>query len=136
VPASGFYEWKREGDRRQPYFIARKDGRPMALAGLWDRWTGQGAQLESCAILTTDANERVRPIHERMPVIISSELFDRWLDPRNHDIGELRRLLGQPPAEPLVAYPVSSLVNKPENDSPACIEPIRETPRARQQALW
>ncbi|MEE8560909.1 MAG: SOS response-associated peptidase, partial [Gemmatimonadota bacterium] len=81
IVADGFYEWRREGGRKQPYYLRRPDGAPFALAGLWEHWERAGQSIESCAILTTDSNELVARLHDRMPVIIPPLGFDLWLDP-------------------------------------------------------
>lgn len=124
IPASGFYEWRREGRAGQPYYIRLKSGRPFLLGGLWEsRRRGESA-LESCAILTTPANSLVAPLHDRMPLIIAAGEAGRWLDPRTAP-AELSRLLLPFPAEEMIAYPVSRLVNNPANDCPACLEPLQ-----------
>jgi putative SOS response-associated peptidase YedK len=117
IPASGFYEWKKEGSSKQPYYITRKDGRPFAFAGLWEHWDQGGESLQSCAIVTTEPNELLVPIHNRMPVIIPVEQYDTWLSPESNP-GELKYLLAPLPPEELTLYPVAPLVNNPANDSP------------------
>ena len=126
IPASGFYEWKREGKGKQPWYIHRKDGKPLAFAGLWERWHNRdGTQtLESCAILTTDANTTVAALHNRMPVILKPEDFDLWLDPGEHRREKLTPLLRPAPGDLLALYPVSRYVNKPANEGPECIAPL------------
>lgn len=127
VVADGFYEWKRTGQAKQPYFVHLKSGDPFGFAGLWSHWTGpDGSEIKSCAILTTAPNALMRPIHDRMPVILPREHIDEWLD---HDCFESVRLAGllKPyPDEALEAYPVGTFVNSPSNDSPKCVE--REGP--------
>jgi len=125
VPADGFYEWKKTGDGKQPYFIARKDGKPMALAGLWERWESpDGSVIESFALITTAPNALVRKIHNRMPAILPEDAFDLWLDPFA-DLSVLKELLMTPyPADRLKAWPVSTLVNNPAHDDPSLIEPL------------
>jgi putative SOS response-associated peptidase YedK len=123
IPADGFYEWQKAGAKKQPYFIGMADGKPFAFAGLWDHWEGDGQVIESCTILTTSANEAVRPLHERMPVILPPEHYDQWLDPRMTKPELLQPLLGPYPAEALKIYPVNPVVNNPRNDSPQCLEP-------------
>ena len=114
--------WKRINGRKQPYFVGRKDDRPFGLAGLWERWEKQGGPVESCTILTTDANELMQPIHERMPVILPPDQYDLWLDPRCQDSEKLAKLLRPFPSEGMLAYRVSALVNNPKNDVPQCVE--------------
>ncbi len=130
VLADGFYEWKKQdGKDKQPYFVRRKDDRPFAFAGLWDHWTGaDGSELESCVIVTTEPNELLKGIHDRMPVILAEWAYDEWLDPDNADVARLQRLLVPYPAELLEAFPVSKLVNNPRNDSPRCVEPLDAGP--------
>jgi len=123
--ADGFYEWQRTNGRKQPYFVGLQSNRPFGLAGLWERWEKGGEPVESCTILTTDANELMQPIHERMPVILPPEQYDLWLDPRCQDNEKLAKLLRPFPSEKMPAYRVSTLVNDPHHDVPACIEPLK-----------
>jgi putative SOS response-associated peptidase YedK len=117
VPANGFYEWKREGKLKQPYYFKLTNSELLAFAGLWDRWHGPDGPRDTFAIITTDANDIMRPIHDRMPVILDREQFDRWL----HD-GD-RQLLA-PYARQMISHPVSRRVNSPENDSEALLDKI------------
>ena len=127
VAADGFYEWQKAGRRKQPYFIRMRDDRPFAFAGLWESWEGPDhSAIESCTLLTTDANDLVRPIHDRMPVILAPEDYGQWLDPAIERPQDVAPLLKPYPSEPMEAYPVSPLVNSPANDDPRCIEPLRE----------
>lgn len=129
VGADGFYEWRSVDGAKQPYYIRRIDGRPFGFAGLWERWKrGPRDAIESCTILTTRPNEVVEPLHDRMPVIVSPEDYDRWLNPRSADLEELEAILQPCPADEITAYPVSRLVNDPANDSPACIDPDEYEP--------
>ena len=124
VPASGYYEWKPEGSRKIPYYIHLSDGAPMGFAGIWEAWkTPNGTFLETFAILTTSVNPLIAPIHDRMPVILHSDAYGLWLDPEVRDSGQLQPLYRPYPAELLTLHPVSTLVNSPRNDDPACIEP-------------
>lgn len=124
IPADGFYEWRKHGRRKQPYFITMQDDRLFALAGLWERWEGSDhSYIESCTVLTTEPNERVRPIHNRMPVIVSPESYDLWLDPAVEDAAPLAPVLRPYPPEPMQSQPVGPVVNNPRNDSPECIAP-------------
>ena len=125
IPADGFYEWRKTGAGKQPYFIARKDGRPMALAGLWEHWESpDGSVIESFTIITTEPNELVSALHDRMPAILPEDAFELWLAP-DADLNALRELLLTPyPAAMLKAWPVSGLVNSPANDDPGLIEPL------------
>ncbi len=123
VLADGFYEWEKAADgTRQPWFIHRADDAPFAFAGLWERWRGaDGAAVESCVIVTTAANARLAPIHERMPVIVPPEAYDSWLDCRRWPPERVAALLRPAPDEALVAHRVSRRVNAPANDDPACV---------------
>jgi putative SOS response-associated peptidase YedK len=125
VVADGFYEWQKINGRKQPYFVGLQSDRPFGLAGLWERWEKGGEPVESCTILTTEANELMQPIHERMPVIIPPEQYGLWLDPRCQDREKLAKLLRPFPAEGMLAYRVSALVSNPKNDVPQCVEAIR-----------
>jgi putative SOS response-associated peptidase YedK len=127
VPADGFFEWKKgEGEGTQkvpktPFWIHRMDGKPFAMAGLWEKWTpGEGAPVYSFTIITTEAVPEIREIHPRMPVILPRSLHDRWLDLRTSP-GDLKDLL-HPFGDGLQAYPVAPLVNSPRNDVPECID--------------
>lgn len=122
IPADGFYEWKKEKGRRQPHFVRSADRQPVAFAGLWDRWKDpDGEEVESCTILTTDANDVVRAIHDRMPVILLPEDYGRWLDPDLKDPKKLKLLLRSYPSEETVIQPASPKVNKPSYDEPDCL---------------
>ena len=128
VPADGFFEWKRapDGKQRQPYFIHSADGRPLAFAGLWEWWPDptrpEGEGLRSCAIVTTEANALVAPIHDRMPVVLPREAWDAWLDPDADDVEALSRLLVPIIPEGMEAYPVPPRVNSPRNNGPENLE--------------
>lgn len=126
IPARGFFEWDRAGGTKQPYHITRVDGAPLALAGLWEHWTDKEGKIviESCAILTTAANEEVARLHERMPVILEPGDFDLWLDPLENRPDRLKSLLLPAAAGTLSLQPVSRYVNKAANDDEKCIEPI------------
>ena len=125
VPASGFYEWRAASGPKQPYHIGMADGGPFAMAGLWEHWTGpDGAAVETCAILTTEANELLRPIHARMPVIVAPGDFDLWLDPELAMPELLAPLLRPFDPAAMAARAVSRHVNNVRNDDPACLEPV------------
>ncbi len=125
VLADGFYEWQRRGEKKQPYFVRMLDRKPFAFAGLWERWEDERyGPLESCTIITTEPNELVRPLHNRMPAIILPSDHDHWLNPEVRDHEQLAPLLRPFPAGRMEAYPVSTLVNHTANDVPECIEPI------------
>jgi len=116
--------WQARDDKKQPYYIRFKSGEPFGMGGLWDRWDKQDKPIESCTILTTDANEPMMAIHERMPVVIPPECFDIWLDPAEKDIGRLSKLLRPFHPDEMTAYPISTLVNNAKQDSAKCIEPL------------
>lgn len=119
VPATGFYEWKRDGDSKAPHFI-HLPGEPLfAFAGLYDVWRDPDGQvMKTYTILTTAPNALMTEIHNRMPVILRREGEDDWLDPANSEPETLLPLLRPYPAEQMAAYPVSRLVNSPANDAP------------------
>lgn len=124
IPASGFYEWKKEARSKQPHYLRMKDGRPFAIAGLWETWKGEGdAPIESCTILTTEANETVFPLHDRMPVILSPGDYDLWLNPEIVDLERFGSIFRPLPAGEMEAFPVGLLVNNPKVEDPRCIEP-------------
>lgn len=125
VVADGFYEWQRIGSKKQPYYFQLSDHQPFGFAGLWEHWqSAEGDEIESCTILTTAANDVVRPVHERMPVILSPKDYDFWLDASVQTSDRLLALLHPYPESQMQAYPVSSKVNSPRNDSPDCVAPI------------
>lgn len=123
IPSSGFYEWRREGTRKQPFYFRMKDDRPFAFAGLWEQWEGDKV-IESCTILTTEANELLAPVHDRMPVIVAPEDYELWLDSTISKTERLKPLLRPYPAEMMDSYPVSSNVNNPRNDREDLLAPL------------
>jgi len=122
VPVDSFYEWKRDGTARQPYRIVRRDGRPLALAGLWAGWRdpADGSVRRTFSIVTTTPSPAIAGLHDRMPVLIDDDAWDRWLDPRPADPGELLGLLVPSEAD-LEVYPVERLVNDVRRDGPELI---------------
>jgi putative SOS response-associated peptidase YedK len=127
IPTDGFYEWKKDGKLKQPYHIRRKDRQPFAFAGLWSRWRpkeGGSQPLDTFTILTTDANELIRPLHDRMPVILDPASFDLWLDPAVGDPARLQEFLVPYGGSQMETVPVSRAVNSPANDTPDCIAPL------------
>ncbi|MBI3006410.1 MAG: SOS response-associated peptidase [Ignavibacteriales bacterium] len=137
VPADAFYEWKKinvtkevRGKRkdfveRQPVAFRMKDDRMFMFAGLFSVWRNeQGEEFPSFAIITTEPNELMKPIHNRMPVILNEEDFSEWLDRGNKSTGDLKKLLVPYPAEKMKAYPVAKLVSSSRNDGPECLKPI------------
>jgi len=139
IPADGFYEWRREGAHKQPFFIRRKDCAPFAFAGLWETWSGPGGEeMDTAAILTTQANETLQALHHRMPVILPPEAYDLWLD-EGADPREVAGLMVPAPNDQLELFAVSDAVNKVVNDDPRNIAPLAEgavapPPRATRSA--
>ena len=116
-----------------------KDESPFAFAGLWECWADPfSGPIESCALITTDANDIVRPIHDRMPVILEPQSYKKWLDPEVQETRELKELLTPLSAEKMKTYPVSTLVNKVENNGPECLAPveINVTPATPPKGLF
>ncbi|HEV2581867.1 MAG TPA: SOS response-associated peptidase [Ktedonobacteraceae bacterium] len=119
ILADGFFEWKQEPGGKTPMFITMADGQPFAFAGLWDSWKSpSGEPLRTCTIITTQPNELVATIHDRMPAILLPEAYESWLDPSIKDEQLLSHWLAPYPAEAMMARPVSRLVNDPKNDRP------------------
>lgn len=133
IPADGFYEWRKSAadpKRKQPYYIHRADGEPLAMAGLWERWRdpeaeGDVEELHSCTIVTTGANAFMAPIHDRMPVLLPRTAFDEWLDPDQRDTEALRRLLVPAPEGLLVAHAVDTAVGNVRNRGAELRDPIQ-----------
>ncbi len=143
IPADGFYEWQASASgskaKKQPYYIHRPDGEPLAFAGLWERWSapqnanlpnasqpgnaeGQGhLTIDSCTIVTTNANNMMREFYDRMPVILAPGDYQLWLDPKVEDVAALQHLMAPCGEHELVAEPVDTYVNKVANDDPKCI---------------
>lgn len=122
IPADGFYEWQGEGVRRRAYFLCRKDRRPFAFAGLWESWMGpNGEEIESAAIVTTQASPSIAHIHHRMPVMLAPEAFAPWLDCAQVDAQSALSFLTPLPDEQLELRPVSAAVNRVANDDPSLL---------------
>lgn len=127
VLADGFYEWKAEPGTKTktPMYIHLKDQRPFTFAGLWERWNPpDGSELLSCTIITTEPNQLVADLHNRMPVILPEDKYTLWLETGEVDTKELKSILVPYPPEEMSYYPVSTYVNNPANESPICIERI------------
>jgi putative SOS response-associated peptidase YedK len=134
VCADGFYEWARldGSDTKTPFFIHRADGAPLAFAGLWERWRDPDPTddpeanrwIETCTIITGSPNERIAKIHDRMPVMLHPDSWDRWLDPTFHDTEALEAFFQPAPASDLVLHPVSTAVNNVRSQGPGLIEPV------------
>ena len=136
IPASGFYEWQKQGSGKAPFCVRPRDDHPLALAGLWDCSRARAGQpLETCTVLTTDANELLQPIHERMPVIISPSDFTTWLEPHAL-LSRVRQLLRPCPADRLTCYPVDRRVNDPRHDDLRCLEPGPASARSPDATGW
>ena len=136
IPADGFYEWQATGKKiKQPWFFRRRDGEPLAFAGVWEIWhdPAQGddaPRIRTCSIITTRANELVAPVHDRMPVVLAESAWAEWFDRDNHDVEKLHGLLVPAPNDELEAWPVATLVNKADNNGPELVEPapVMSTP--------
>jgi putative SOS response-associated peptidase YedK len=124
VVADGFYEWKKMGDHKQPYYISMSDEQPFCFAGLWEWWGKDDQRVETCTVITTDANDMMQALHDRMPVIMDPNDFDAWLDPEFQDFEELQNKLTPFDSAEMKAVPVSTFVNKPANNTAACIKPV------------
>ena len=122
VPSNGFYEWSKTEHGKQPYYVRVLGGKLFAFAGLWDRWRDSSGDVrETFTIITTEPNELLRPVHNRMPVILAPQDYDRWLA---SDPADLTTLLRPYPSEQMSYYPVSRYVNSPDNEGPECIRPV------------
>jgi putative SOS response-associated peptidase YedK len=123
IPADGFYEWQRTGGRKQPFFFRIRDERPFGFAGLWERWEGEGGRvINSCAILTTEANEVLRPVHDRMPVILHPDDYELWLGGDARELDLVKEMLRRYPAGEMTCYPVGTLINSPRNQGEGLID--------------
>lgn len=126
IIADGYYEWKKTPDGKQPFLIQQADARPMAFAGLWEqnrRASGDDSTIRTCTIITTNANNTTRPVHDRMPVILDASHYDCWIDPGCRDTAMLKSLLVACPDDQLHLTAVSTRVNSPRHDDPGCVEP-------------
>lgn len=127
VPVSGFYEWKKVGKDKVPFLFHRRDDQPLALAGLWETWHDlDGEPLRTFTILTTGPSALMKPIHDRMPVILPEARWARWLDEDNRDKDDLQAMLEPLEGDELVAVRVSAHVNNARNDDPRCIVPVEQ----------
>jgi putative SOS response-associated peptidase YedK len=123
LPADGFYEWQAQGRRKQPYYFRLRDGDVFALAGLWEAWRSPEGMLETCTVLTTQANDLVRPVHERMPVILAQGDLRAWLHAEEQSDGTEERLFAPFPADRMEALAVGVWVNRAGNEGPQCVQP-------------
>jgi putative SOS response-associated peptidase YedK len=134
IVADGFYEWQHSGEsagakktKKQPFYIHLKDHHPFGFAGLWDVWEGgDGSYMETCTIITTEPNEKMATLHDRMPVILHAEDYDCWLDPEVQSRDLLQPLLRPYEAANMTLYPVSTAMNTARHEDPDCIEPLAE----------
>lgn len=127
VVTDGFYEWQRQGKEKLPWRIIHHDAQPFALAGLWERWTDpDGQTLETATVLTTQANELVGRIHDRMPVILPAAHWSDWLDPDRTEVDDIRPLMGTYPADQMDMYRVDQTVNNSRNKDARCAAPLAE----------
>ncbi len=125
VPADGFYEWKKTGKKKEPYLFGLANGKPFAFAGLWEHWKApEGEIVESCTVITTDANDLLMPIHDRMPVILKPEDYDLWLDPKARSPEELKALFKPFAAAAMKGYKVSDKVNKADQEGADLVSPV------------
>jgi len=125
IVADGFYEWQRQERKKQPFYFRLQDGQPFAFAGLWEHWEApDGEAIESCTILTTEANEVLLPIHDRMPVILDPKDYDLWVDPAVQKPELLQGLLRPYQSKAMTSYAVSARVNNPANNSPDFINSL------------
>ena len=128
IPADGFYEWKQVGAQKYPYFIHLKQNHPFAFAGLWDQWQGPDELIESCTIITTQANRLLMQLHDRMPVILDSSEYDFWLNPQIQDVQNLLPMLDQYKEQNIEFHPVGLSVNNPRVNGPELITTAEEQP--------
>ena len=121
VLADGYYEWKTIGKQKQPYYFRLKHDEAFTFAGIWEEWHGDGETLETCAIITTDANDMAKDVHNRMPVILTGDEALAWIDPTNEDAGKLLRPYD---SEKMTCFEVNPIVGNVRNNSPDCIKPV------------
>jgi len=123
IPADGFFEWKRSGREKRPFYIQARDDSPLMFAGIWDAWNNHNRVVVTCAIITTPANELVAELHNRMPAILPPDFYEAWLNPQTSSV-DLLKMLTPFPASRMKTYPVSSKVNAPENDTAELLERV------------
>ncbi len=127
IPASGFYEWdKKSSGAKQPFYFYLKDKEVFGFAGLWEEWLDKqtGELIETCTIITTEANKVLEPVHDRMPVILKAENYEQWLDAKETKTDKLQKLLAPYPSAEMTYHAVSRSVNIPDVDSAELIEPL------------
>jgi putative SOS response-associated peptidase YedK len=136
IPADGFYEWQKAGERKRPFYVRAKSGKPLAFAGLWETWIGpNGEEVETAAIVTTRANRALAAIHDRMPVIVPEEAFELWLNSAEVDATTAAALIAPAPDNLLEAYEISTAVNRTANDNPKLLEPAGAVPPEPKPAV-
>lgn len=127
IVANGFYEWQKTADGKIPFYVGLKSDRPFGFAGLFETWMSpEGKELSTCTIITTEANDLMKPIHDRMPVIVPKDQEILWLEPGTKDKNILRGILAPYPHDEMKTYEVSPLVNSPRNNSARCIHPVSD----------
>ena len=137
IPADGFYEWQKSGNKKRPFCFTLTDESPFAFAGLWERWKNpEGQWIETCSIITTTPNKLTEDVHDRMPVILHPEDYDLWLDPGFHKTEDLIALLKPYDADAMSRYEVSDRVNAVKNDDPECVAPVQPEPPPPQASLF
>jgi putative SOS response-associated peptidase YedK len=124
IPATGFFEWKRDGKKKIPYYFRAKSGPLFGLAGLWEHWEGEDGLLETCTIITTTANTLVGKIHDRMPVILKKSNYSAWLDIGGEITGGVGEVFSPYPEGEIDAYEVSGEVNSPKAEGSNLVEPV------------
>lgn len=125
VPASGFYEWKTVAGKKHPYYVRPAGGELFGLAGITELWKGADGPVHTVSLITTEPNELMREIHDRMPVIVRAEDYEAWLDPSNMNVSDLMQFIRSYPADRMQGYPVSARVNTPRNDDDALLARVR-----------
>jgi len=133
VPADGFYEWRQSGGKKQPYHIRPRDGKPLAFAGLWEHWHRGDEVIDSCTVLTTQANATVLPMHDRMPLIVDPRDYDLWLVAKTSQAGNVLDLLGPCPSEVLTAIAGVEWARKEVETSAANVKLSREEVQLTRQ---
>jgi len=128
-PADGFFEWQKLDRKKQPFYIRMRDEHPFAFCGLWERWEDPDSEaIETCTILTTEANDVIKPLHDRMPVILPPSDYDLWLDSGISEQDRLKLLFRPYPDREMEAFPVDTFVNNPKMEDPRCIIPVDSPP--------
>lgn len=134
--ANGFYEWQIRPTGKQPFYITSTSGKPFGMGGIWERWKKNGRIVETCAVLTCEAHEAMRPVHQRMPVVIPQINYEEWLDQDRSDQKNLKSFLKPLTLEETTIYPVSTHVNHIRNDGPDCTLPSEESPKHSQRTMF